>query len=62
LTQSLIAWAIDSIANPQLNDDPGTIIPFPDETFGLSLSLIKAWFAEKGCSLFKSHKTEQGQV
>jgi hypothetical protein len=27
--------AIDSIANPHLNDDPGTIIAFPDETFGL---------------------------
>jgi hypothetical protein len=24
-----------SIANPHLNDDPGTIITFPDETFGL---------------------------
>jgi hypothetical protein len=35
LAQSSIAWAIDSIANPQLNDDPGTIIPFPGETFGL---------------------------
>jgi hypothetical protein len=27
--------AIDSIANPHLNDDPGAIIAFPDETFGL---------------------------
>jgi hypothetical protein len=35
LAQSSIAWAIDSIANPQLNDDPGTINPFPGETFGL---------------------------
>jgi hypothetical protein len=26
---------IGSIANPQLNDDSGTIITFPDETFGL---------------------------
>jgi hypothetical protein len=34
--QSSIAWAIDSIANPQLNDDSGTIITFPDETFGLA--------------------------
>jgi hypothetical protein len=23
---------MDSIANPQLNDDPGATIPFPDET------------------------------
>jgi hypothetical protein len=29
--------AIDSIANPHLNDDPATIIAFPDETFGLRL-------------------------
>jgi hemoglobin-like flavoprotein len=28
---------MDSIANPHLNDDPGTIIEFPDETFGLKL-------------------------
>jgi hypothetical protein len=27
---------ICSIANPHLNDDPGVIIAFPDETFGLS--------------------------
>jgi hypothetical protein len=27
--------AIDSIANPHLNDDPGAIITFPGETFGL---------------------------
>ncbi|MGD9164431.1 MAG: hypothetical protein PVF13_06680, partial [Chromatiales bacterium] len=27
--------AIDSIANPHLNDDPGAIIAFPGETFGL---------------------------
>jgi hypothetical protein len=27
--------AIDSIANPHLNDDPATIIAFLDETFGL---------------------------
>jgi hypothetical protein len=27
--------SIDSIANPHLNDDPGTIIPFTDETCGL---------------------------
>jgi hypothetical protein len=26
---------MDSIANPHLNDDPGAIIAFPDETFGL---------------------------
>jgi hypothetical protein len=26
---------MDSIANPQLNNDPGTIIAFPDETSGL---------------------------
>jgi hypothetical protein len=36
LAQSSIAWAIDSIANPHLNDDPGIIIPFSDETFGLN--------------------------
>jgi hypothetical protein len=28
---------IDSIANPHLKDDPGAIIGFPDETFGLGL-------------------------
>jgi hypothetical protein len=33
--QSSISWTIDSIANLHLNDDPGTIIAFPDETFGL---------------------------
>jgi hypothetical protein len=27
---------MDSIANPHLNDDPGAIITFPGETFGLS--------------------------
>jgi hypothetical protein len=27
---------MDSIANPQLNDDPGAIIAFPDEASGLS--------------------------
>jgi hypothetical protein len=27
--------AIDSIANPHLDDDPGAIITFPDEAFGL---------------------------
>jgi hypothetical protein len=26
---------MDSIANPHLNNDPGAIIAFPDETFGL---------------------------
>jgi hypothetical protein len=26
-----------SIANPHLNDDSGTIIAFPDETFGLGV-------------------------
>ena len=30
-----MAWAIDSIANPHLNNDLGAIIAFPDETFGL---------------------------
>jgi hypothetical protein len=34
--QSSIAWAIDSIANPHLNDDPGTIIAFQDEKFVLN--------------------------
>jgi hypothetical protein len=27
---------MDSIANPHLNDDPGAIITFPGETFGLT--------------------------
>jgi hypothetical protein len=31
--------AIDSIANPHLNDDLGTIITFPDETSGLDPGL-----------------------
>jgi hypothetical protein len=31
--------AIDSMVNPQLNDDPGTIIVFPGETFGLNLRM-----------------------
>ncbi len=30
------SWAIDSIANPHLNNDLGTIIAFPSETFGLA--------------------------
>jgi hypothetical protein len=30
------SWAIDSIANPHLNNDLGTIIAFPGETFGLA--------------------------
>jgi len=29
------SWAIDSIANPHLNNDLGTIIALPGETFGL---------------------------
>jgi len=29
---------MDSIENPHLNDDPGAIIAFPDETFGLGYS------------------------
>jgi hypothetical protein len=36
LAQSSIAWAIDSIANPHLNNDLGAIIAFPGETFGLT--------------------------
>jgi hypothetical protein len=28
---------LDSITNPQLNDDPVAIIAFPDETFGLGV-------------------------
>jgi hypothetical protein len=48
--QSSIAWAIDSIANPHLNDDPGAIIAFPDETFGLSRAAIFT----PGISRFKS--------
>jgi hypothetical protein len=35
---------IHSIANPQLNDDPGAIIAFPDETFGPGRSLIISFF------------------
>jgi hypothetical protein len=31
-------WAIDSIANPYLNNDLGTIIAFLGETFGLAAS------------------------
>jgi hypothetical protein len=30
---------IDSIANPHLNDEPGTIITFLDEMFGLIATL-----------------------
>jgi hypothetical protein len=41
--QSSIAWAIDSIANPHLNDDPGAIIAFPDETCGLE---VTRWLIE----------------
>jgi hypothetical protein len=37
LAQSSVAWAIDSIANPHLNNDLGAIIAFPGETFGLIL-------------------------
>jgi hypothetical protein len=31
---------IDSIENPHLNDDPGTIIPFPGEIFRLILGFF----------------------
>jgi len=31
-----MAWAIDSIANPHLNNDLSTIIAFRGETFGLA--------------------------
>ena len=31
-----MAWAIDSIANPHLNNDLGAIIAFQDETIGLT--------------------------
>jgi hypothetical protein len=30
------SWTIDSIANPHLNNDLGTFIAFPGETFGLT--------------------------
>jgi hypothetical protein len=30
-----VVQPMDSIANPHLNNDLGTIIAFPDETFGL---------------------------
>jgi len=30
------SFGICSIANPHLNDEPGAIIAFPDETFGLT--------------------------
>ena len=39
--RSSIAWAIESIANPHLNNDLGTIIAFPGETFGLGIGSIK---------------------
>jgi len=35
--QSPIAWAIGSIENPHLSDEPGAIIAFPGKTFGLKL-------------------------
>jgi hypothetical protein len=34
------SWAIDSIANPHLNNDLGTIIAFPGETFGQARSFL----------------------
>jgi hypothetical protein len=37
MAQSPITLAIHSSANPHLNDNPSTIIAFPDETFGLGL-------------------------
>jgi hypothetical protein len=40
LAQSSIAWAIDSIANPHLNNDLGAIITFPDENM-MSRSYIR---------------------
>jgi hypothetical protein len=36
--QLSIAKVIDSIANPYLNDNPGTIIGFPDGTIGLIIT------------------------
>jgi hypothetical protein len=48
-TQSSIAWAIDSITNPQLNDDPGTIIAFPGEIFGLVGRSVPSSTVSDGC-------------
>ncbi|WP_456448632.1 hypothetical protein, partial [Thiolapillus sp.] len=45
--QSSIAWAIDSIANPHLNADPGTIIAFPGEIFGLTAYQACRWHAHR---------------
>jgi len=42
---SLSSCGIDSIVNPHLNDDPGTIIGFPGETFELE-SGVELGFVE----------------
>jgi len=34
---------MDSIENPHLNDKPGAIIAFPDETFGLGFVFYLAF-------------------
>jgi hypothetical protein len=43
--QSSIAQAIDSITNPHLNGDYGTIIALPDATFGLAVQLAQSSMA-----------------
>jgi hypothetical protein len=39
--QLLNSLAIDSIANPHLNDDTGMIIVFPNETSGLAECIFR---------------------
>jgi hypothetical protein len=41
LAQTSIAWAIDSIAIPHLNNGLGTIIRFPGEISGLGAKTLK---------------------
>jgi hypothetical protein len=43
---------MDSIANPHLNDDPGAIIAFPGETFGLAVGVPGVWHAHVKQPLF----------
>jgi cellulose biosynthesis protein BcsQ len=46
-----MAWAVDSITNPHLNDDFSVIIPFTVETFGL-------W----GMAIFRESLLDQGEA
>jgi glycosyltransferase involved in cell wall biosynthesis len=55
LAQSSIALAIDSIANLHLNDNSGTIITFPDETFGL-ISIISSLECKENMSMPQNNK------